>query len=109
MGNNNNDRRYPRLKGSENYEPWAIRTRAIIIKEKLTSVIMKMQDPPQKPTFNTPLTEEDNMAQLKYKAQQLEYEKYTQEYKEKSYKAAVVIQLKLKEGPLLQTQYIEGA
>ena len=53
MGNNNdNFRRFPRLKGLENYESWAIRTRATLVKEELAMTISPIQsllDPPVKP------------------------------------------------------------
>ena len=66
MANNDNSRRYPRLKGSENWESWLIRTKATLIKEKLTYAIIPMQEPPKKPVIQEPPTNEDVAAQTEY-------------------------------------------
>jgi hypothetical protein len=109
MGNNDNFRRFPRLKGSENWEPWAIRTKATLIKEKLTSAMVPMHNPPTKPISQEKPTNEDMMAQMEYEESLQRYNKYAEDYKEKSYEAAAVIRLELEEGPLCQTQYVEEA
>ena len=102
MANNDNSRRFPRLKGSENYEPWSIRTKATLIKEKLVSAMIPMHDAPTKPISQEKPTDEDMMAQMEYEESLQRYNKYVEEYKEKSYEAAAVIRLELEEAPLTQ-------
>jgi hypothetical protein len=109
MASNDIYKRFPRLKGSENWEPWAIRTKATLIKEKLTSAMVPMQEAPIKPISQDPPTNQDKKAKMEYEEQLRQYEQYVEGYKEKSYEAASCIRLELEEGPLLQTQYIEEA
>ena len=47
------------------------------------------------------------MTQIKYEESLQRYNKYVEEYKEKSYEVAAVIRLELEEAPLTQTQYVK--
>ena len=46
---------------------------------------------------------------MEYEANLRIFNKYVEDYKQKSYEAASCIRLELEEGPLIQTQYIEEA
>ena len=67
MGSNDNYRRFPRLKGSENWEPWSIRTKSTLIKEKLTLAIVLIRDELIKPIIKGPPTDVSKKAYIEYK------------------------------------------
>lgn len=103
MANNDNFGRFPRLKGSENWEAWSIRMKALLAKEKLIIAIgplLQIPDPP---------TDPDQEAQEKYETLVSQYPVYVAEYQEKSPMATPYIKLALEDGPLYQTQHIEEA
>lgn len=103
MVNNDNFGRFPRLKGSENWEAWSIRIKALLAKEKLLIALGPMQRAPDPPS------EPNQIAQEIYETLIGQYPQYITEYQEKSPLAASYIQLALEDGPLYQTQHIEGA
>lgn len=103
MANNDNFGRFPRLKGSENWEAWSIRMKALLAKEKLIIAIrplLQILDPP---------TDPDQEAQEKYETLVSQYPIYVAEYKEKSFMTIPYIKLALEDGPLYQTQHIKEA
>jgi hypothetical protein len=71
----------PKLKGSANYDLWAIRLEAIIVEKGYLSYIL-----------NNPATIENNIETLG----------------ENAYKATALIKLALEDGPLLQTRFISN-
>jgi hypothetical protein len=103
MANNDNFARFQRLKGSENWEAWAIRMKALLAKEKLIIALTPMHGSPEPPS------EPNEAAQERYEALISQYSAYVIEYQEKSPLAASYIQLALEDGPLYQTQHINGA
>ena len=104
MGNNNdNFGRFPRLKGSENWEAWSIRMRALLTREKLVTSISSMANPSLAPLANVDQAEHD-----KYDILISQYLEYVLDYQDRSYQAVPHIRLGLEDGFLYQTQHIEG-
>ena len=94
MANNDNFGRFPRLKGSENWEAWSIRMRALLAKEKLILAITPMHGAPETPSEPTKASLE------RYEILVGQYPAYISEYQEKSPLAASYIKLALEDGPL---------
>lgn len=103
MANNDNFGRFQRLKGSENWEAWSIRIRALLAKERLIIALTPMHGSPQLPS------EPNEADQERYETLIGQYPAYVAEYQEKSPLAASYIKLALDDGPLYQTQHIEEA
>jgi hypothetical protein len=79
--------RVPKLKGSSNYDIWALRLESILIKEDCTEI---MQIDPI------------NLSLSNYTAEELQRLKYLES------KALSIIRLALEDGPLLQTKELKS-
>ena len=87
----NNLFRFPRLKGSQNWEFWALRMEAYIIDKGYESALY-------------PVTQFDQE-----NGNKLEYEKYLKDREIKSLKASALIRLAVEDGPLIQLKGLKSA
>ena len=108
--------KFPKLKGSSNYDIWSLRASAQLTKEGYLMVMHPpTQQEPETPA-SVDITQLDQEQQKAYKAtvelyntQKAQYEEYTTKRREMSLKAAALIRLIIEDGPLIQTRYIEDA
>ena len=108
--------KFPKLKGSDNWEIWSLRASAVLTQKGYIAV---MRTPtatlPTEPTYRDPSTlDQDqnnaqNLTREAYLQELTTYQGYMATREAQSYQAASLIRLLLEDGPLLQTRNINDA
>jgi len=105
--------KFPKLKGSSNWDIWALRATAWLTEKGYTAV---MREPTESPPIQPPEKVDDPTQQQElkrawdtYREQLATYNAYINNRRQQSYRAAASIRLLLEDGPLLQTKGLEQA
>jgi gag-polypeptide of LTR copia-type len=108
--------KFPKLKGSSNWEIWSLRASAVLTQKGYIAVMrLPTMVLPTEPTSRDPSTlDEDqnnaqNLTQETYRQELVRYQNYMADREAQSYQAASLIRLLLEDGPLLQTRNINDA
>jgi LTR polyprotein gag-polypeptide-like protein len=100
--------KFPKLKGSVNWDIWSIRASAVLTQKGYIEVMGLATGPPTQPaTLDLKSTDPEQVKACQaYQALQREYQTYLANREIQSYQAASLIRLMLEDGPLLQTRNI---
>lgn len=100
--------RFPKLKGSTNWDIWSLRASAALTQKGYIEV-MRPATITRPQQLVIPVNQANIEAQNAFQAQLQAYEAYNAQRDTQSYQAAALIRLLLEDGPLLQTRNINDA
>jgi len=108
--------KFPKLKGSNNWEIWSLRAEAVLTQKGYSSAMLPPKMAlPSEPFYQDPSTlDKDQITAQKltrdaYELELAEYKSYMVNREVQSFQATSLIRLMLEDGPLLQTRRITDA